>query len=182
VLYGGLRKLAALNELTCSVARNVAGFMLVLMVIIVILQIIFRYLLNDSLVWTEEVARTMMVWTAFLVAPWAYRYSINVRIGLFSDELASRQRMFLNLMINLLICWILMVFLIESVGFWSRGLSIRSDSLPIQVAWFYSIVPVALFMLLLVGLELVLRSFLSIIDPSRDVTLLVPDDLVDGES
>ncbi len=75
-----------------------------------------------------------------------------------------------------------MVFLIESVGFWSRGLSIRSDSLPIQVAWFYSIVPVALFMLLLVGLELVLLSFLSIIDPSRDVAVPVPDDLVDGDS
>ena len=105
MLHSGLDKLSALNEFICKVTRNLAGLTLIMMVFIVMLQIVCRYILNDSPAWTEEVARTMMVWTAFLVAPWAYREGLNVRIGFFADELPSRQRKFLNLVINFLICW-----------------------------------------------------------------------------
>ena len=44
-----LSQLARLNEALCNAARNVAGLFLVAMVVIVILQIVFRYVLNDSL-------------------------------------------------------------------------------------------------------------------------------------
>ena len=181
VLRRSLDILTILNGTTCVIARNVAGLMLVLMVLIVMLQIVFRYLLNDSLIWTEEVARTMMVWTAFLVAPWGYRYSANIRIDLFIEELSTKLRCLLNLSLNVLICWILVVFLVESFGFWSRGLTVRADSLPIQVAWFYSIVPIALFALLLIGLELILRNLLSLLDPAEDFLLPRSDDFEESE-
>ncbi|MCS5573889.1 MAG: TRAP transporter small permease subunit, partial [Pseudomonadales bacterium] len=60
-MRNALEMLTILNVITCAVARNLAGLMLMFMVLIVMLQIVFRYLLNDSLIWTEEVARTMMV-------------------------------------------------------------------------------------------------------------------------
>ena len=81
-----LTKLAKINETLCVMARNLAGLFLVAMIVIVIMQIFFRYVLNDSLIWTEELAKTLMVWTAFLVAPWAYRVGANVRIGFLIDE------------------------------------------------------------------------------------------------
>jgi len=175
-LRRSLEILTTLNGTACVIGRNFAGLMLVLMVTIVMLQIVFRYLLNDSLIWTEEVARTMMVWTAFLVAPWGYRYSANIGIDLFIEELPKKFRCILNLSLNGLICWILLVFLIESFGFWSRGLTVRADSLSIQVAWFYSIVPLALSALLLVGLELMLRNFLSLVDTTEDFLLPKSDE------
>ncbi len=168
MLHSGLDKLSALNEFICKVTRNLAGLTLIMMVFIVMLQIVCRYILNDSPAWTEEVARTMMVWTAFLVAPWAYREGLNVRIGFFADELPSRQRKFLNLVINFLICWILLVFLVESFGFWSRGLIIQANSLPIKVAWFYAILPVALTLLLFVSVELIASTLLLTADPTSD--------------
>jgi TRAP-type C4-dicarboxylate transport system permease small subunit len=160
------------NGAACTIGRNLAGITLILMVLIVMCQIFFRYFLNDSLSWTEEVARVMMVWTVFLVAPWGYRSGANVRIGLFVDELTPRLRSLLNFLLNILICWILAVFLMESFGFWERGLSVRADSLPIQAAWFYSIVPLSLFLLLSVGLELALRNFLAFFNPGEDFLLL----------
>lgn len=181
VLRSALEILTILNVITCAVARNLAGLMLMFMVLIVMLQIVFRYFLNDSLAWTEEVARTMMVWTAFLVAPWAYRFGANIRIELFAEELSPRLRSLLNLTLNMLICWILIVFLKESFGFWSRGLTVRSDSLPIQVAWFYSIVPLALSVMLLVSLELIMRNFLSLLYPVEDFLLPEPDNVMESE-
>jgi TRAP-type C4-dicarboxylate transport system permease small subunit len=176
-----LSLLTAVNEALCSAARNFAGLLLVVMVVVVILQIVFRYVLNDSLIWTEELARTMMVWTAFLVAPWAYRAGANVNIEIFVNELPRTLRSILVLLLNLLVCWIVVVFLRESFGFWERGLTVRADSLPLQVAWFYSIVPIAFSLLLLVSVEQVLRNLLTLKYPDEDFALAHLDDVYEGE-
>ena len=176
-----LTQLAKINELLCGTARNFAGLLLVAMVVVVILQIVFRYVLNDSLIWTEELAKTMMVWTAFLVAPWAYRAGANIRIEIFVDEMPRAVRKSLELLLNLLILWIVIVFLWESFGFWQRGLSVRADSLPIQVAWFYSVVPVVFALMLLAGVELTLRNVLALINPEEDFEITHPDDVYEVE-
>jgi TRAP-type C4-dicarboxylate transport system permease small subunit len=177
VLRRVLSHLASINETLCGAAKNLAGLLLIAMVVIVILQIIFRDVLNDSLIWSEELTKAMMVWTAFLVAPWAYRAGANVRIQIFIDELPPRLRMLLGLLLNLLILWIIGVFLFESLGFWERGLTVRADSLPIQVAWFYSVVPVALLLLLLVGIEHFLRNVLGLAYADENFELPPADDI-----
>jgi TRAP-type C4-dicarboxylate transport system permease small subunit len=176
-----LARLAYVNELTCGIARNFAGLLLVAMVLIVVMQIVFRYVLNDSLIWTEELAKTMMVWTAFLVAPWAYRVGANVRIEIFTNEMPKRLRKSMELILNLAVLWIVAIFLWESFGFWTRGLTVRADSLPIQVAWFYSVVPVAFSLLLLAGIEQILRNVLGLLHPEEDFEIAHVDDVYEAE-
>ncbi len=173
-----LTHLASVNTFTCNAARNLAGLLLIAMVAIVILQIVFRYVLNDSLIWPEELSKTMMVWTAFLVAPWAYRNGANVRIEIFRDEFPPLLLRISLLLINLLILWIVCVFFFESFGFWVRGLTVRADSVPVQVAWFYSIVPIAFFLLLLVGVEQTIRSLLTLLRPDEDWEIPDQDDIL----
>lgn len=43
------------------------------MLVIMVVQVFFRYVLNDSIVWAEELSTFMMMWVAFLVAPVLYR-------------------------------------------------------------------------------------------------------------
>lgn len=174
-------QLAKVNGFLCGAARNLAGLLLIAMVVVVILQIVFRYILNDSLIWTEELAKTMMVWTAFLVAPWAYRAGANVRIEIFVDEMPRVVRKSLELFLNLLVLWIVVVFLWESFGFWQRGLTVRADSLPIQVAWFYSVVPAVFTLMLLAGTELTLRNILALMHPAEDFEIAHTDDVYEVE-
>ncbi len=165
--------LGAVNEPICVAARNSAGVLMMVMTVIVLVQIVFRYVMNDSLIWTEEVAKTLMVWTAFLVAPWAYRHSANVSIDMFAEELPERLRRGFMLVLNLLVIWIVIVFWQESFGMVERGLSIRAASLPLPVAWFYAVVPVSFAAMLLVGIELALRDLLGLLYPDRDFS--IPD-------
>lgn len=158
----GLAVLSRANEWICVAARNLAGGLMMAMTAIVLAQILFRYVLNDSLIWTEEVSKTMMVWTAFLVAPWAYRHGANVGIEMFAAELPSTLRRSLQLLLNLLVVWIILVLCIESVGMVERGFSIRAASMPVQVGWFFGVMPLAFAMILLVGIELVLRDLLGL--------------------
>ncbi len=168
VVIRGLAVVSRVNEWICAATRNTAGLLLMAMTVIVLTQIVFRYVLNDSLIWTEEVSKTMMVWAAFLVAPWAYRYGANVSIEMFADELPKTMRRLLNLLLNLLVIWIIIVFWRESFGMVERGFSIRAASLPLQVGWFFAVVPFAFAVMLLVGIELFLRDLLGLIYPEDD--------------
>jgi len=44
------------------------SFLLVLMVVVVFLQVIFRFVIKSSLPWSEEMARYILVWISFLGA------------------------------------------------------------------------------------------------------------------
>ncbi|TQV67737.1 TRAP transporter small permease [Exilibacterium tricleocarpae] len=156
--------LATLNHTVSVYARNLAAILVLLMTSAVLIQVLFRYVLNDSLSWTEEFAKVMMVWTAFLVAPWAYRRGQNVSINIFSEAMSRPYRLVLQIGLNLLVLWIVYVLFIESLAFWSRGQSIQSATMGIEMAWFYSVVPFGFSALFLVGCELVLRDLLALID------------------
>ena len=59
------------------------------MVVVVAAQVFFRYVLNQSLFWSEELARYILVWLTFLGASVAYRRNAHPRIELFSARLGA---------------------------------------------------------------------------------------------
>ena len=175
VLRKVLRMLSAINEWVGITARNSAGMLLIAMTAIVLIQIVFRYVLNDSLIWTEEVSKTLMVWGAFLIAPWAYRNGANVSIQMFTDELPLTLQRLLHLALNLLVIWIIVVFWSESFGMIDRGFSIKAASLPVQVGWFFIVVPFAFGAMLLVGVELLIRDMLALLHPKEEFDIMEGD-------
>lgn len=62
----------------------------ILMIGVVAAQVFFRYVLNHSLFWSEELARYILVWLTFLGATVAYRRGVHPRIDLFTSRLGSR--------------------------------------------------------------------------------------------
>ncbi len=181
VLRKALGILSAVNQWIGTTARNTAGMLLITMTAIVLVQIVFRYVLNDSLIWTEEVSKTLMVWGAFLIAPWAYRNGANVSIQMFTDELPKTLRRLLQLALNLLVIWIIVVFWSESFGMVDRGFSIRAASLPVQVGWFYVVVPFAFGAMLLVGIELFIRDLLALLHSEEDFEIAGAGEIMEGE-
>ena len=66
------------------------------MVIVILVQVFFRYVLNNALPWPDEVARFLMLWMTGLIAPSAYRWggfvSIEFLERFFERELEIRFR------------------------------------------------------------------------------------------
>ena len=58
--------LRRIDAVVASAERGTAVFLLAVMVVIVVLQVFFRYVLNSSLSWTEEAARYLFIWAALL--------------------------------------------------------------------------------------------------------------------
>lgn len=76
-----------LNRLSRGLNRWVQALvcsMGIAMATIVAVQVFFRYVLNQSLFWSEEVARMLLVWLTFLGATTAYYHGAHPGVdGLF---------------------------------------------------------------------------------------------------
>lgn len=62
------------------------------MALVVALQVLFRYGLNQSLFWSEELARFFLVWLTFLGATVAYRRGMHPGVDVLTVRMSGRLR------------------------------------------------------------------------------------------
>lgn len=160
--------LARLNAAYSVRARDLAGVLIAVNAALVLAQIASRAAFNAPLTWAEEAARIMLVWSAFLVAPYAYRMGANISIDLFAAALPTRLRLALVTALNVLVLAVAAVFFYESILFWLRGLNLSAATMPVRMAWFYTVVPFGFAGLILVGCEIRLRLARALRDPALD--------------
>jgi TRAP-type C4-dicarboxylate transport system permease small subunit len=83
--------------------------------IIVCVGVFFRYVLNNSLVWTEEIAKFTMVWLAFIGSPVAMEKGGHVAIEMISSRVKGIFKFFLVLAIQGIIIFVLVLLLWKGV-------------------------------------------------------------------
>ncbi len=163
----GIVYLARFNAATCWIGKHAGWTLIGLMTLVILLQVLFRYVLGNALTWSEEVARFMMIWMTFLIAPVAYRHGINVSLDFFASMMTGRMKVFLAIAINLLVILFLVIFFFESFGLIERGLKLKASTLSIKMAYIYLILPISFFLMFLIAIELIGRSIQGLIDPAR---------------
>ena len=175
--------LQTINTFILRVGRQLAWIAIFLMVIVIIIQVFFRYVLNNALPWPDEVARFFMLWMTGLIAPSAYRWGGFVSIDMFL-------RFLRKILSNILIFLILLVSLtVLLIGFEmglkhiNAGWIFSSSSIKIpfsliggkteamKLAWMYMSLPVGIFLLIMVNVELALRNILSFFNSKIDLPL-----------
>ncbi len=79
---------------------------------IVFLQFFTRYVLNDSVAWTEEIARYLLIWVTFVGAAVAMRRRVHIAVEVFQNTLPASAVPVLNFLIDMitlgflsLLCW-----------------------------------------------------------------------------
>lgn len=160
-----------LNEAVGRFACWIAAALIAVMTGAVLLGVFFRYVLNNSLNWTEETAIMSAIWVAFLVAPWAYRNGGHVAIELLVSALPRPILRILRILINGLILWILYRFFTEALTYVSRGMGTRANSMDVPLAYFRAIVPVSLGMMFVIGVELIIRDGVALVMPRAELDL-----------
>lgn len=171
-----VERLGRFNRTLGLFTRNFAACLVAIMTVAVLAGVFFRYVLNNSLAWTEDSSILMMIWVAFLIAPYAYREGSHVGIDLVVDALPKPLFRIVRILIHALILWLLYRFMQEAIVYVSRGFTMRANTIPVPIAYFRLVVPLSLGMMILVGIELIFREVLSLIDPDRD------HDLTNGPS
>ena len=176
-----IKPLAWINTILLRIGRNVAWVAMGLMVLIIVLQVVFRYVLNDALSWSEEAARFLMLWMTGLIAPSAYRWGGFVSIDLVHDILPKRLGNILVLILLLISMAVLIVALQLGYNHVNSGWLFDSQTLKadldflgwgivrVKQAWMYMSLLVGVFLLLLVNIELTLKTIVGVVDPSIEI-------------
>lgn len=99
VLSAGIGLIAAINAAVLWVGRGLGILCVALMVVFILIQVFFRYVLGDALAWSEEAARFLMLWMMGLMAPTAFRRGGFVSIQMITALLPSRAAQLLSLLL-----------------------------------------------------------------------------------
>lgn len=71
--------LGLVNGALLAAGRAVGALCLGLMVVTILIQVFFRYVLDSALPWPEEASRFLMLWSTGLMAPTAFRRGASWR-------------------------------------------------------------------------------------------------------
>ena len=165
--------LEKINTLFLRIGRQFAWIAILLMVIVILIQVFFRYVLNNALPWPDEVARFLMLWMTGLIAPSAYRWGGFVSIDLLERFLPKLLSTLLTLFLLILSLFVLVIGLELGLKHINAGWIFNSSSIkipfnliggkaePIKLAWMYMSLPVGIVFLISVNIELILRNILT---------------------
>ena len=163
-----------INTFILRIGRQVAWMAILLMVIVIIIQVFFRYVLNNALPWPDEVARFLMLWMTGLIAPSAYRWGGFVSIDMlqrFLPKILSNILVFLILIISLTVLLIGFEMGLKHINagwiFSSSSIKLPYSLLggkteAMKLAWMYMSLPIGILLLISVNIELTLKTILSI--------------------
>ena len=166
-----IRGLSVVNRIIGKVFCTGAWTLLAVMTGVVVASVFFRYVLNSSLTWAEDVSLMMMIWMAFLVAPTAYRHGANVSLETVRALFKGRAAHLLGFAINALLVVLFVFVIIEAWEFIGRS-RIRANTVDIQMKYIYMIMPAAFGALIVVGAELLCRNLLGIASPGAPEAML----------
>lgn len=168
--------LGLINGGLLALGRWIGAACLGLMVVAILVQVFFRYVLNNALPWPEEASRFLMLWSTGLMAPTAFRrggfVAIDMVIRMLPRMVATGLSVFL-MAVTILVLWIAL-----GIG-WSEvtglGGRFETDSLRVPVSpdlsawmkvpksWMMASLLVGVTLLLLVAVELALRNLYALI-------------------
>ncbi|MCY4469860.1 MAG: TRAP transporter small permease [Thiotrichales bacterium] len=159
--------LEAFNRRLLFLLAWIAIVLIAVMTSIILVAVFFRYVLGDALIWTEEVAKFMMVWMTFVAAPIAYREGSLVAVGIIAARFSGRLYPLLAILIQLVVISIMIVFLKEgSFLTWNSRIQTASTIDWFSIVWVYISMPIGAFALLTVSLGLLLRAVQELIHPT----------------
>jgi TRAP-type C4-dicarboxylate transport system permease small subunit len=139
------RLTAALDRAACWTC--VALFMAIL--VTMVLQVTFRYVLAAPLTWTEELARYLYIWACWLGAPVALRRGNHIVITVVSERLPPRLGRIVGLGTHAMALFFLMQLAIQGTILMVRSHTVEAITLPIPWSMIYVAAPVSAVLMLL---------------------------------
>jgi TRAP-type C4-dicarboxylate transport system permease small subunit len=135
-----VEKLAALTERGLKVFT---GTLLAAMVVVILLQVTFRYALNLSLAWTEEVGRYLFVWICLFGASLAYRYGQHSGYETLVAALPAAAGRWVTRGVDVLVAVFSVVLIVSSRELIEAGMGQVTPATQFRIAYVYLAFPLS---------------------------------------
>ena len=137
-----LRYLKWLSDKLNEISIISVILMLLSMTFIVFAQVISRYLFKNSISWSEEIARWLMIWIVFLGSGIAVKYGEHIGLSFIFDRFQGKVKATVSLLINIGILIFLYFCVVKSFAMYKFIINQKTAAAMISMAWPFSAVPV----------------------------------------
>ena len=153
------------NDFIQKILSFIVGTTLTVMVLLIFLQVIFRYVLQLPLSWAEELAQYVFSWLIFSGATIAYRENKHISVELLTDAISNTTtKKILACIINFFVLFFLFI-----VVFYALPIALQliqfdkvAVSMPsLKMGYIYLIIPISSIFSILMVLENILKIFIS---------------------
>ncbi|HEX7551427.1 MAG TPA: TRAP transporter small permease [Candidatus Methylomirabilis sp.] len=148
--------MSALVRLCDVVEKSIKVLMAALIVAMVVLiasQVGFRYVLNEPLAWTEEVARHLMIWAGLLGAAVAYRHKGHLGMDILVVHLGKPMQRVVEVVVQLLSLGFFGILVIHGIPLVERTMGQFSSAIRIPMGYIYASIPFGSALILLFAVE-----------------------------
>ena len=193
LLSGLLAPFQFWNDHVLRLGRGIAVVCIALMVLCILIQVFFRYVLNNALPWPDEAARFAMLWMTGLIAPSAYRVGGFVAIDMLERALPRGVAALLSLVLLGLSLLVLITavrlgynhvnsgWLFASATLWVPLDWVGGASFKVKLAWMYMSIFIGFVLLTIVNIELILRSVITLLGDGDRLKPLSDTELAGAE-
>ena len=142
-----------------KISDNILALLLALIVAIMFTQVVFRYTFNNSLSWSEEIAKFIFTWITFIGTALCFRDHMHLGVDFLLKKIPEKYRIFLIVFNTLLITLFNGAMII--IGFlWVNDVSgtiSPAVGLPLNIV-FYAALPTSAVLSFIYGLLRIKRE------------------------
>lgn len=135
--------LSAIQRGINSVVRWIIIVLMLVMTVTVFLQILFRYVFNLPLGWSEEMARFAFVWVSFFGASALMRVREHVNVTVFLERFPARLQQVAVLLANLGALLCVYFFVVGGIALTTNEWAQLAPAMDIPMGWVYLAIPVS---------------------------------------
>lgn len=151
-----VRRHSRILSLLLTIAKLSVIVISIVMVMVTLAQVVFRYVIAAPLPWSEELARYCFVWIVFLGGAIGLSRGIHLGVDLFVNLLPSRLKLGMEALSNGLIALFAASVVYASLPVISINMLQRSPALGVQMSWIYIAIPVSMCLIFLICAERIL--------------------------
>jgi TRAP-type transport system small permease protein len=107
-------------------------------------QVFFRYILNAPLIWSEELARYLLVWLTFLGINYGIRHRAHIEMEYFFTKFPRILQRVIPIVTQVFTVGCVLLFLPGALRFVSAQWAIDSSALQINMGLVYAVLPIGM--------------------------------------
>lgn len=128
--------------------------LLSLMSVVVTLQVFYRLVLQNPLIWTEELATILFVWVVMIGASLALKLKEHFAVELLHKKLGSEDRRLGGIIVGLSLIVFSLLILVEGVKLTLLSVGVTTAAMEISRVYLFAALPVGGILMLLRSIEL----------------------------
>ncbi|WP_404454813.1 TRAP transporter small permease [Oceanobacillus kapialis] len=132
-----------------QVVKYIVSAMFIVLAVLVVLQVVTRFIIDYPLSWSEEISRYLMIYIVFLGSALAMRNKEHIAIDFLMEVVSAKKKKVLNTVI----LWISLIFAAILLYFGAAlTLTVVGQATPtlqFSMSWAYAAIPLGALLLLL---------------------------------